>query len=79
MNENMRFPESDPRHHTEKLKLMLREVVDHARADVGKVTDPKAQALFETTAEVLSGLMKAYDHFEARNESAWKASAGSRS
>jgi hypothetical protein len=31
---------------------MLRDVAAHAREDVGKVSDPKAQALFETTAEV---------------------------
>jgi hypothetical protein len=44
---------------------------------VSKVSDPKAQALFETTAEVLKGLVKAYDDFEQKQEVAWKA-AGSR-
>ncbi|PYY05213.1 MAG: hypothetical protein DMG69_27845 [Acidobacteria bacterium] len=34
---------------------------DHTREDVGKINDPKAQALFETTAEVLTGLSKAYE------------------
>jgi hypothetical protein len=42
----------------------------------GKVSDPKAQALFETTAEVLLGLEKAYQDFEDRNERAWKGTAG---
>lgn len=64
-------PESDPRHHTANLKRMLDEVITHAREDVGKVSDPKAQALFETTAEVLSGLKTAYDHFD-RKEPAWR-------
>jgi hypothetical protein len=50
MTDRMQYGEADPRHHTAKLKDMLTEVVDHARDDVGKITDPKAQALFETTA-----------------------------
>ena len=51
---------------------MLNGVIAHAREDVSKVEDPHARALFETTAEVLTGLVTAYDHFEQRAESAWK-------
>jgi hypothetical protein len=51
---------------------MLTDVIEHAREDVSKVRDPKAEALFETTAEVLVGLRKAYEDFEQRNEEAWK-------
>ncbi len=64
--------QSDPKRHTAKIKSMLDDIIQHARADVDKVSDPKAQALFETTAEVLTGLVTAYDHFEQRAESAWK-------
>jgi hypothetical protein len=39
---------------------------------VFKISDPKAQALFETTAEVLNGLVKAFDDYEQKNEAAWK-------
>ena len=66
------YPESDPRHHTLKIKSMLQQSISHARGDIGKTTDPKAQALFETTAEVLNGLVTAYEHFEKRSEDAWK-------
>lgn len=66
------FPESDPRHHTARIKQMLTETLEHARKAVAKVTDPKAQALFETTAEVLGGLKKAYEHYEQGAEGAWK-------
>ena len=66
------FAEDDPRHHTMKLKGMLHEVVQHARKDVDKVDDPRAKALFETTAEVLTGLVNAYEHFERRSEPAWR-------
>jgi hypothetical protein len=50
---------------------MLNETAEHARSDVSKVSDPKAQALFETTAEVLKGLVKAFEDFEQRSEPAW--------
>ena len=66
------FAEDDPRRHTIKLKGMLHEVVQHAREDVDKVDDPRAKALFETTAEVLTGLVNAYEHFERRSEPAWR-------
>jgi hypothetical protein len=75
MTDRMQYGEADPRHHTAKLKDMLTEVVDHARDDVGKITDPKAQALFETTAEVLLGLRKAYEDFEQRSEPAWRTAS----
>jgi hypothetical protein len=66
------FQESDPRHHTAKLKQMLTDVINHAREDINKISDPKAEALFETTAEVLIGLRKAYEDYEQKNERAWK-------
>jgi hypothetical protein len=53
---------------------MLSELIAHAREDVTKINDPKAQALFETTAEVLIGLRKAYEDSEIRSEEAWQAS-----
>lgn len=65
------YPESDPRHHTAKVKQMLSGIITHLRADEGKVQDPKAQALFETTAEVLTGLETAFEHYE-QQEPAWQ-------
>jgi hypothetical protein len=76
MTDRMQYGENDPRHHTAKLRQMLRDVAGHAREDVTKVSDPKAQALFETTAEVVLGLEKAYQDFEDRHERAWKGAAG---
>jgi len=69
---NASFAESDPRYHSKNIRRMLDDVSQHVREDVRKVDDPKAQALFETTAEVLDGLNKAYRDFESRNEGAWK-------
>jgi len=68
------YSESDPRHHTTKIKGMLDDLMTHLRHDVEKVSDPRAEALFETTAEVLGGLKKAYDDYERRDEPAWRES-----
>ena len=65
-------PETNPFHHTQKLKVQMRELIAHLRGDAGKVTEPKAQALFETSAEVIAGLLKAFDDYEKKNEDAWK-------
>lgn len=62
----------DSRHHADFLRQKLEDVMQHAREDVAKVDDPKAQALFETTAEVLGGLCAALRHFEERSEPAWR-------
>jgi hypothetical protein len=51
---------------------MLHDIIMHTREDAGKIDEPKAQALFETTAEVLQGLVTAYDHYERKTEPAWK-------
>jgi hypothetical protein len=72
-----RYAESDPHHHTIKIRGMLSEVRDHLRQghlrqDVSKVEDPRAEALFETTAEVLGGLITAYEHYERGAEEAWR-------
>lgn len=72
MTDRMQYSEDDPRHYSAKLKDMLSDIIQHVREDVDKIHDPKAQALFETTAEVLLGLHKAYEDFEQRHEQAWK-------
>jgi hypothetical protein len=72
MADRMQYAESDPRHHALKIKGMLDETMKHMREDIAKVADPKAQALFETSAEVLGGLITAYDHFEQKSEGAWR-------
>ncbi len=66
------YAESDPRYHTANIKRMLTDVVEHVRDDVTKVNEPKAQALFETTAEVLNGLLTAFSHYEGQTERAWQ-------
>ena len=60
----------DPRDHAMHIRGMLADVLDHCREDTGKVNEPKAQALFETTAEVLGGLKTAYEHYLTASEEA---------
>ena len=63
---------TNPIHHTQKIKARMRQLIEHLRTDVGKVTEPKAQALFETSAEVLTGLVKAFDDYKKKSEEAWR-------
>lgn len=62
----------DPRHHTQKMQARLQETMDHLRDDIGKVNEPQLKAMFETAAEVLGGLKKAFSDYEQKNESAWR-------
>jgi hypothetical protein len=71
MNKNP-YPESDPLHHTLKVKRMLNPIIEHLRKDVEILTEPKAQALFETSAEVLDALVRTLDHYEQKTERAWR-------
>src|SRR5450759_524185 len=64
--------ENNPIRHTQKIKVKMNQLIDHLREDVGKITEPKAQALFETSAEVLTGLVKAFDDYENKSEKAWR-------
>jgi hypothetical protein len=64
----------DPRHHTQKMKKRLNETIAHLREDIEKVDEPQLKAMFETSAEVLGGLVKAFSDYEQKNESAWRKS-----
>ena len=62
----------NPRAHTANVRTEFRILIDHLRGDIEKIDDPKAQAPFETAAEVISGLDTAFEHYEEKSESAWK-------
>ncbi|HEX7021436.1 MAG TPA: hypothetical protein VF171_01170 [Trueperaceae bacterium] len=63
---------SKAKQHSEKAREMLQDAVRQLRQDVGEVDDPRAKALFETSAEVLIGLQTAFDHYEQGKEEAWR-------
>jgi hypothetical protein len=62
----------DPRHHVQKMQKLLVEVKSHLREDIEKADDPQFKAMFETSAEVLGGLIKAFDDYGKKNEAAWR-------
>jgi hypothetical protein len=64
--------DSNPRHHTHKMQKQLQETIDHLRPDVTKVDEPQFKAMFETSAEVLVRLKKAFSDYEQKNEAAWR-------
>lgn len=49
---------------------MLQDVMQHIRDDIGKIDEPQAKAMFETSAEAIDGLIKAYDDYERKAEPA---------
>ena len=65
-----------PAEHAQHIATMLQQAQQECRADIGRIDDPKAQALFETVAEVVGGLMKALEHYRTGSEPAWQPSPG---
>jgi hypothetical protein len=63
---------SEVRHHAQKIQQRLQEIRDHLGQDIEKVDGPQLKAMFETSAEVLGGLIKAFRDYEQKNESAWR-------
>jgi hypothetical protein len=54
-----------------RLRELLAKAVRQARQEAGEASDPKAQTLYETTAEVLDGLIRACDRAAQKSEPAW--------
>jgi len=63
----------DPKVHTAHVRRALNDLVEHLRSDIKTVNEPRAQALFETSAEVLQGLIKTYDDYGAGREAAFRS------
>ncbi len=64
---------TNPDTHVQHVHKMMNDLVMHLEEDVDQMNDPRALALFETSKEVLKGLMKAFDDYEGKNEKAWKS------
>jgi hypothetical protein len=57
---------------SEDIKLKLGKLRDEVREHANEAEDPKCAVLCETTAEVLTGLETAYDHYLNKSEKAWQ-------
>lgn len=64
--------EDHPLYHAQRIRKSMGALIEQLREGVGKVQDAQAEALFETSAEVLEGLVKAFKHYEKRSEEAWE-------
>lgn len=60
------------REHVSQIKQHLDHTLEHRKAGARSAEDPRAQAVFETGAEVLQGYRTAIEHFEQRSEEAWR-------
>jgi hypothetical protein len=69
---------SDPAVHQQNIQRKLGELIQHVREDIERVDEPRFQALLETSAEVLTGLKTAFEHYGRKEERAW-GGAGAKS
>jgi hypothetical protein len=62
----------DAKVHTAKLREETEQLIAHLRRDVTMVDDPAAKAMFETSAEVLTGLIKTWQDYDSAREAAFR-------
>jgi hypothetical protein len=61
-----------PEDHARACEHRIEELRNHLRTDIEKVHEPRMQAMFETAAEVLGGLAKAFRDYREKQETAFK-------
>jgi hypothetical protein len=59
------------RAYTQRMEKVFHDTAAELRKEVPGVHDPRARALFETAAEVLGGLEKAFHDYDKKSELAW--------
>ena len=62
--------DSNPIHHTRKMAARLRETIEHLRADIDKVDEPQVQVDVRDVSRGAGRLVKAFEDYEKKNESA---------
>jgi hypothetical protein len=63
---------ADSKAHAANIESILRQLAEHTREDIRGVPEPRFQALLETSAEVLTGLRTAFEHYGEGREQDWK-------
>ena len=58
----------EPHFYMIRIRVELEALINQLRIDSRKVNEPRAQALFETSAEVLSGVAAACRHYEQKKD-----------
>jgi hypothetical protein len=64
-----------PQQHAQRIAATLQGAQQECHNNSAQVNDPRAQALFETLAEVLGGAIKALNDYQQGNEAAWKSTS----
>ena len=72
MPTNVHDDSRDAKVHTAKLRSEMQDLIEHLRRDIGLVEEPRAKAMFETSAEILQGLVKTYQDYDQGQEAAFK-------
>src|SRR5262245_3959491 len=60
-------PESRPTRNTSGIRDLMKSLIIELRDGASQDKEPKAQALMETSAAVIGGLIKTFDDYERRN------------
>src|SRR5690242_11822446 len=63
---------------TASFKERLERLKEELRAEIPRLSDRQGWALFEVSAEVVGGLVKAFTDYERRNETAWTSDGDNR-
>jgi uncharacterized protein Yka (UPF0111/DUF47 family) len=63
-----------PEDHARAFERRIDELRNDLRADIEKGHEPRMQAMFETAAEVLGGLAKAFRDYREKQETAFRKS-----
>ncbi len=61
-----------PQQHAQHIASMLQGARQECRADLGRVNDPKAVALFESIAQMLDGAIKALTDYQNGRDPQWQ-------
>ncbi len=60
-----------------RAKQRLQELISQLQADAPQVTDPRTQAVFELSADVLGGLLRQFTRLDSGHAHAFPEQAGS--
>jgi hypothetical protein len=70
-------PQENPMQPAARARQRLQELISQLQADAPQVTDPRSQAVFELSADVLGGLLKQFAQLDNGHGNAFPAQAGS--
>jgi len=62
------YPEDSPLRETAGARDLMKELIAQLREGVKKVQEPGAQAMLETSMEVVRSLIKAFDEYEKKSD-----------